>query len=273
MNEAHDIIEKALAEIDKLRIILKKKKVKQVYSREEKLIVKAFTLAWFNNHRKAINNVVSIDLLKKADELYKNILSASDGATTRAKYDILLKSIKQELSGLRAHTLMPSTSNQQSTNIPPQFGPLITDPQMQEILKRRWNECCNCLSGGAPLASVVMMGGLLEALLLARINKESNKAIIFGAKIAPIDKKTNKVLVLQEWTLRNYIDVAHELKWISQSAKDVGEILRDYRNYIHPYKELLHGIIVVEEDALILWEVTKSIVRQIIKFTASLKKS
>ena len=67
-----------------------------------------------------------------------------------------------------------------------------------------------------------MMGGLLEGLLLARVNSESNKSPIFTASAAPKDKQ-GKTLQLKEWTLRNYIAVAHELKWISQPIKDIGE--------------------------------------------------
>ena len=128
----------------------------------------------------------------------------------------------------------------------------------------RWIECVNCINGNSPLAATVMMGGLLEGLLLARINRENNKAPIFQASNAPKDYSTKKVLPLKEWTLRNFIDVAHELRWISQSAKDVGEVLRDYRNYIHPQKQLSHNIVIEKNDAILFWEITKSICRQLL---------
>jgi hypothetical protein len=119
---------------------------------------------------------------------------------------------------------------------------------MQEILKRRWLECTACIAANAPLAATVMMGGLLEGLLLARINRETNKAPIFTAVAAPRDKQ-NQTLPLKEWTLQHYIDVAHELTWLSATAKDIGVVLRDYRNYIHPHKELTHAISLQKNDA------------------------
>jgi hypothetical protein len=109
------------------------------------------------------------------------------------------------------------------------------------------------------------MGGLLEALLLARVNAEPNKAAVFTAKGAPKEKATGKALPLKEWMLRAYLDVAHELGWISQSAKDVGEVLRDYRNYIHPYKELSHGVVLTTDDAAVLWDVAQSIAKQLVR--------
>jgi hypothetical protein len=53
---------------------------------------------------------------------------------------------------------------------------------MQEILARRWSEVHACIGANANLAATVMMGGLLETLLLARINVVVNKAAIFTAK-------------------------------------------------------------------------------------------
>jgi hypothetical protein len=110
-----------------------------------------------------------------------------------------------------------------------------------------------------------MMGGLLEGLLLAKINQLPNKAAVFSAIATPKDPKTGKALQLKEWGLKNYIDVAHELGWITKTTKDIGEVVRDYRNYIHPQKELSHGISLEPGDAHMLWEVAKSITVQLLK--------
>ena len=120
------------------------------------------------------------------------------------------------------------------------------------------------MNGGANLAATVMMGGLLEALLLARVNLETDKKPIFTAKAAPKDKTTGKSHALKDWALKDYIDVAHELTWITKSAKDIGEVLRDYRNYIHPHKEHSHKVKLNSSDGLIFWGVTKSIATQVI---------
>jgi hypothetical protein len=109
-----------------------------------------------------------------------------------------------------------------------------------------------------------MLGGLLEALFLVRINRLPNLAPVFTAAAAPKDK-AGKSRPLKEWGLKDYLDVAKELGWIRQSAKDVGQVLRDYRNYIHPEKELSHGITVVAEDTGMFVSVFSSIAEQIIK--------
>jgi hypothetical protein len=269
MADSHDAVDTAIAQIDRLRKVLKRNRSVQVTSSEERSIVKATAHSWFKNHRKQVQEKLDSQLLNASDEYYRNLLIASDRFSSRAKYDSLLKNIRKELINIDG-LILTATQNinsqgQATTDEPPGFDPLIADAQMRDILKNRWRECYSCIKGCAPLAATVMMGGLLEALLLARINKEQNKAIIFTARTAPKDKSTGKTLPLKEWTLMHYIEVAHELKWISQSAKDVGEVLRDYRNYIHPYKEFSHGIQLGEDDALLFWEVSKSIARQVIK--------
>lgn len=120
------------------------------------------------------------------------------------------------------------------------------------------------VDASAPLAATVMMGGLLEALFVARANLMANKTPLFRAKATPIDSKTKKPLALPEWTLRPYIDVAAELGWISRSGKDVAAVLRDYRNYIHPEKERAHAVSLSDHDSGMFWEVTKSLARQLL---------
>jgi hypothetical protein len=172
------------------------------------------------------------------------------------------------LSELRPAVVAPPPTTTPTADSPPTFESLVADPAMRRVLTRRWDECTRCVAAGAPLAATVMMGGLLEALLLARVHRLTDKSAVFGASSTPRDGKTGKPLMLQEWTLRHYIDVAHELSWISSSAKDLGEVVRDYRNYIHPHKELTHGVHIDHHDARLFWEVAKGISRQLLEGSA-----
>ena len=99
--------------------------------------------------------------------------------------------------------------------------------------------------------------------MYARITRQTNKAPIYTAAAAPKDK-AGKTLHLKEWTLQNYIGVAHELKWITQTVKDIGDVLRDYRNYIHPHKQHSEKVFLTHDDAKILWEISKNIARQVL---------
>jgi hypothetical protein len=81
-----------------------------------------------------------------------------------------------------------------------------------------------------------MMGGLLEGILCARVESLADKKAVFTTAAAPKDK-AGTPQPLKEWKLQNYIDVAHELGWITQTVHGISDIVRDYRNFIHPHKQ------------------------------------
>lgn len=266
MNPSHDAVEAAIRDADRLRRTLKRVKTPQVKTTDERALVKATALAWFNNYRTQVAARLSGDDVGSLDDLYKQLLSASDRASTRSTYDSILRGLRSQLVSARAAVVMPPpvTTLPSTTDAPPSFSSFIADPAMQAVLERRWTECARCIAAKAPLAATVMMGGLLEGLLLAKVNSQTNTAIVFTARAAPRDRKTGTPLPLSQWTLKNYIDVAHELKWISQSARDIGVVLRNYRNYVHPEKELSDGVVLSDNDADLLWEVSKSVARQLL---------
>jgi hypothetical protein len=264
------IIDSAIIEAERLLKTIKREKSGQVRSAEEKQIIKATAHAWFNSHRTTIAELLGNDQIKPIDDLYRQLLAAAARSTVRGKYVSTIKEITRKLGTTQADhviVLANATTPAQSTTSdrPPIFAPLIADAKMQAILSKRWQECGICVASNAPLAATVMMGGLLEGLLLAKINQLPNKAPVFSAAAAPVDPKTGKTLQLKEWGLKNYIAVAYELGWITKTTKDIGEVVRDYRNFIHPQKELSHGIILEAGDARMLWEVAKSITLQLLK--------
>jgi hypothetical protein len=264
-------IELAIVGANGLHKALKAHSSNQVTSEDEKQIVKATAYAWFNNNRTPIALFLGEDQLKSVDDLYRLLLTCAGRATLRSKYFELIKQVRKKLGALLADNAIllskdPSTQSSpvSTTDNAPHFNPLISDPKMQAILKERWLECSICVKSGAPLAATVMMGGILEGLLLARILQLPDMSPVFTAKLAPRDK-SGKTSPLKEWGLKNFIDVAHELGWITTTAKDIGEVLRDYRNYIHPQKELSHGISLAPSDAEMLWNIAKSIAVQVLK--------
>ncbi len=265
MNSLQNALDSALSETDKLRQTLKKGNSTQVQSAEERTIAKSTALAWFNTHRRVIAAEFGDQGLAEVDQCYNQLFEFSEKNATRSKYDQLLKDLRKAIVQFQTTNVVAiaNAASFSSTDKPPDFSSLVSDAEMRAILSRRWDECAICVQAKAPLAATVMMGGLLETLLLTRINQVSDKSNIFTAKSAPKDK-TGKPLPLGEWTLRNYIDVAHELKWITKTEKELGVVLRDYRNYIHPYKERSHGIKLEPNDSLIMWELSKNISRQLL---------
>lgn len=263
MSDHPEPFQPALEEIDRLRKLLGRSRGKQIRNSEHRDRLKATAMAWFRTWRPAVGTSVPDDLIAKIDHPFQAILDATDRNAAKATYEYAFTEAKTALlAGRKAYLSKLPTAP--STETPPDFSPLASDLTMRGILERRWVECSRCLVANAPLAGTVMMGGLLEALFVARANKLSDKAPLFKSPHVPIDGKTKKPLDLRQWTLGPYIDVGRDMSWISSSAKDVATVLRDYRNYIHPEKERSHGITLSQDDARMLWEVTKTLCRELL---------
>ena len=266
MPTATEAIDAAIQEVSTARSLVSKIKTKQVGGVDAIASLKATALAWFNTHRPAvIAGHFHVDLAS-ADGHYTTILNSTAKYAARQTYLDALKDVKTALVTIRAAVLMvPATPAVGNTDdIAPDFSPLAGNLEMRDILTRRWHECCKCVKADAHLAATVMMGGLLEALFVARANKMAVKDPLVNATSAPKDKTTGKTSNYQEWMLDSYIKVAHELNWITESAKDVADVLKEYRNYIHPEKERRHGIVLALNDSSMFWQVTKALVRQLL---------
>lgn len=269
MNSVDEALYQAIKESERARSAVKKKKGQQVRGMERDTL-RATALTWFHSHRPELLTALPEAELEVVDGMYRSVLEATHRNALRSLYVNTFKEIKNALVTIRSKNVVDLAAPANTPGLaatvdtPPDFSRLIPDPKMRLILDKRWAECVVCVSSGAPLAAVVMIGGLLEGLLLARVHKEVNKAPIFTAKGAPRDKQ-GKTLTLRDWTLNDYISVAHELNWITVTAKDVGIVLRDYRNYVHPHKELSSGVSITNDDATLLWEIGKIISRQLLK--------
>jgi hypothetical protein len=269
MADAISAVEAAITEVTKARLSISRGKSKQVSSGDEIDLLKSVAFAWFQTHLPIVKSHPSHPELTSIDLAYRTIMDSTGRYASRDKYAKALKDAKNALIEIRGHIAAnfhatPTTATNPTNDAPPNFAPLAADANMQAILQRRWDEVQRCLGCKSNLAATVMMGGLLESLLLARINSSPNKSAVYTAKLAPHDKKTGKTLVLPDWKLINMVEVAHELKWISKSAMDVGNVLRDFRNYIHPHKEYTDAVLILDEDARMFWEVTKSISRHVL---------
>jgi hypothetical protein len=265
MKNATEEADEAIGEVERARKRLAKGTSKQITQIDDIDYLKSLCYAWFNTHRKGVVATAPADSTLGVDGFYQTILDSTAKNAARSTYLRALKAAKRALAELRSILVVSAPSLETGRfDTPPNFVSVVADTQMQSILVERWDECQKCLSSGAYLAATVMMGGLLEALFVARANQLADKSPLFTAKTTPIEKKTNKALPLPEWTLRPYIDVGHELGWISRSAKDVAAVLRDYRNYIHPEKQRSHGVRLQEHDARMFWDVTRNLVLQLL---------
>ena len=264
MPTAAEIVEAPMREVDQARGRISRLTSKQITKADDRDYLKSVAYSWFKSHRPIIASSVREMDLEIVDARMKEILDATARSSARTTYLATLKEAKDALATLRGLSLVTRSAPVLGIDAPPDFSALASDAIMKAILERRWGESQRCLHARAPLAATVMMGGLLEALFVARANLMADKGALFRAKAAPWDAKRKKPLALTEWTLRPYIDVAAELGWISRPGKDIATVLRDYRNYVHPEKERSHGVALNDTDSAMFWELTKNLARQLL---------
>ena len=266
MPAVHQTIENAINEAAAARNRVSKIKSNQVRGVDEKDSLKATAQTWFHSHRPIIATSAPNADLSRIDKNFTIVLNATAKSATKVKYLGALKDAKTALLLVREATLVVAASNQavNTDDVVPNFSPLAGNLKMQEILVRRWNECAKCVKADAHLAAIVMMGGLLEALFVARANKMSDKKPLISATGAPKEKGTGKAISYEKWMLDSYIRVGFELNWITESAKDMADTLKEYRNFIHPEKELRYGVTLGLNDSSMFWQVTKALARQLL---------
>lgn len=175
---------------------------------------------------------------------------------TGAGLQYYLSTVRQTL-GLNSDTgiLTPATEKYINDKI---FNLPNLQDHIKENLNSRWSEIEKCAFSEAWLASVIMLGSLLEGVLLAVLEAAGKKAL--DAVSAPKNRKSGNVKPIDIWTLQDYIKVAIELRIIPSSIEKHIHELRDTRNLVHPNKQLRENIIADESLYRISREVTETVI-------------
>lgn len=262
----YETIDAAIGETTNARGRVAKLRSNQVRGVDDIAMLKATAHTWFNTHKPVVTtNAPNIDI-KSVDACFTAVIEATSKHASKITYLNALKDAKAALVAVRTASLVaPNVTPAANTDdLAPDFSRLAGNQEMRDVLTRRWNECTRCVKADAHLAAIVMMGGLLEALFVARANKMADKTPLISSANAPKDKATGKTVNYQDWMLDSYIKVGFELRWITESAKDVADKLKEYRNFIHPAKELRYGVTLDFNDSSMFWQVTKALARQLL---------
>lgn len=141
------------------------------------------------------------------------------------------------------------------------IGKIKIDSSVAAILDLRIQEISKCLKAGASLSVIFLCGSVLEGVLLGVATKSPSSFNM--SPLSPKDKSSGKVKQFHEWSLSNFIDVAHDLKILGLDVKKFGHALRDFRNYIHPYEQMSSGFSPDTHTARISWQVLKAALNDI----------
>lgn len=129
----------------------------------------------------------------------------------------------------------------------------ITDPDLRAIIERDYFELTvKLFPGGAWKSTVILAGSILEAILFDRLAdaKWNTKAVASPA--AQTKGTTPKPIPMKDWRLENLIDIAVDITLLPTDPADtIHQILRDYRNFVHPKKELRAAHACTEAEAML----------------------
>ena len=137
----------------------------------------------------------------------------------------------------------------------PDIGKLPIEPAVVPIIEKRVEEARRTLAAGAYLSVVMLCGSILEAVLLGNAQKEPAR---FNRSGASPKGPEGEVKRFQDWTLAQFIDVASDVGILKPDVQKFSHGLRDFRNYIHPYEQLVSHFTPDEHTAAVCFQVLKA---------------
>jgi len=119
---------------------------------------------------------------------------------------------------------------------------LIADPVTVDMLMRRVDETVICENGGAYTMAIIGIGSFVEGLLLAVLTERDEDLRKNGfpdvrQRVTP-DKRSARRFDEAWVTAELLIDTAFVKDWVQLDATRFAHTVRDFRNFIHPRKEL-----------------------------------
>ncbi|WP_420393245.1 hypothetical protein [Acuticoccus sp.] len=123
------------------------------------------------------------------------------------------------------------------------------------IIESRLDEARTAMGAGAYLSTIFLCGSVLEAVLLGAAQKEP---VRFNRASASPKAADGSVKRFHEWSLAQFIDVACEAGLLKPDVKKFSHGLRDFRNYIHPYEQMLSGFTPDQHTAKVCFQVLKA---------------
>lgn len=137
----------------------------------------------------------------------------------------------------------------------PNIQRLPIEGQAVPVIENRLAEARTAMNAGAYLSTIFLCGSVLEAVLLGAA--QQNPALFNRAAASP-KAKDGSVKRFHDWSLAQLIDVASEVGVLKPDVKKFSHGLRDFRNYIHPFEQMLSGFMPDEHTARVCLQVLKA---------------
>ncbi|MCH7764898.1 MAG: hypothetical protein IIB95_14375 [Candidatus Marinimicrobia bacterium] len=217
------------------------------------------------------NNLIVGNVINELIEYWRTSKMLADSEITSSE-ELLSKhcqDIADRLKGkIAGKQLMTETYDNEKDFLKQNFGDIIFEGLNLEgglihVLNQRVDEIKKCLKIRASLSVIFLCGSTLEGFLLGIATKQPS---LFNTSTAcPKDSATGKIKHFQQWSLNDFINVAHQIGYLGLDVKKHSHSLREFRNYIHPFSQWSSGFNPDHHTALISWQVLKAAISDLKK--------
>lgn len=187
--------------------------------------------------------------LGKNDELYKDFDSVGVGVVYPLRRDYKEKHIEQfksemgkrlaYLSSFRKNLAKKNQTKTTSQNITPKEDiekalSFVKNDRLRQILVR---DLFDAQQATSHKSIVVLCGGVVEAVLIYKLSQGSRKAKATAefTKKYPNARTPNDI---NSWSFEQVIFVSKQVKMIDEGLRSAFDSIRNFRNFVHPYREV-----------------------------------
>jgi hypothetical protein len=168
----------------------------------------------------------------------------------------------KKVSQLKINSLRNSKEIENENPVPIELVGLNFDNIILNTLQSRIGEIIKGIKAKAPLSVIFLTGSTLEGILLGMAKKYPKT---FNETKCSPKQEGGKVKILSQWTLNDFINSAYEIGLINEDLKKFSHVMRDFRNYIHPFEQINSGFNPTMDTAKVCWQVLQMAVVQIIE--------
>ena len=137
----------------------------------------------------------------------------------------------------------------------------IQDSDMRNVLQRDLRECAVAVISSQDKSATIMCGSIMEALLMQKIKEQG----IIKYNISEISKSKHATnYPLTDMGLNELLFVAERLNIIVKNSYHLGHYIRDYRNVVHPAKEIRMKEEITHDNVLTMWSVLRKLIVEIL---------
>lgn len=134
----------------------------------------------------------------------------------------------------------------------------ISNIELRTQLESDWQEANEVHQAKAWKSCVVLCGGILEGMLIDALQNRKEEASRSYKELKQKERPPN----ISRWSLQDMVDVAQDIGILGKGSFYLSHAIRQYRNLIHPAKQVAEGIEITEDSANIAISSIRTFIRE-----------